>query len=64
MMVARADLSEFCGRMYLHLTLAQSLELSIHLMRSGEDHQACAAISDLLQTEWIDPAADGGWLLH
>jgi hypothetical protein len=57
MMVARADED-------LHLTLAQALELSCSLMRSGEDHEAHGEISSLIQAEWIDPAPDGGWLLH
>lgn len=64
MMVARADSSNCGGVAHMHLTLAQSLELSCSLMRAGEDHEAFGTISELLQTEWIDPAPDGGWLLH
>jgi hypothetical protein len=48
----------------LHLTLAQSISLSVHLMRAGEDHSAHSSITELVSAQWIDPAPDGGWLLH
>lgn len=48
----------------LHLTLAQSISLSVHLMRAGEDHSARSSITELVASQWIDPASDGGWLLH
>jgi len=48
----------------LHLTLAQSISLSVELLRAGEDHQASSAVTELVQMQWIDPAPDGGWLLH
>ena len=57
MMVAHADDD-------LHLTLAQSIHLSVHLLRAGEDHMASDAVTELVSSQWIDPAPDGGWLLH
>lgn len=57
MMVAHADDD-------LHLTLAQSISLSVHLLRAGEDHMASGAVTELVSSQWIDPAPDGGWLLH
>jgi hypothetical protein len=48
----------------LHLTLAQSIELSVRLLRAGEDHLASGAVTELVRSQWIDPAPDGGWLLH
>lgn len=56
MMVAHADGD-------LHLTLAQSISLSVHLLRAGEDHLASDAVTELVGSQWIDPAPDGGWLL-
>jgi hypothetical protein len=56
-MVAHADED-------LHLSLAGSIALSVELMRSGEDHTASDEVTELVRMEWIDPAPDGGWLLH
>ena len=56
MMVAHSD--------DLHLTLAQSINVSVHLLRAGEDPGATVAITELMETEWISPLPDGGWLLQ
>jgi len=57
MMVMRAD--DYDGQ--LHLTLANSIELSCTLRRRGADSQAMTAVEELREAEWISPVADGGW---
>lgn len=48
----------------LHLTLPETIALSVDLMRSGEDYTGGDAVTELVAMQWIDPAPDGGWLLH
>ena len=57
MMVTRA---RPCGGS-LHLSLAQSIELSVTLGRRGEDHMATTAVGELQEADWIAPAPHGGW---
>ena len=57
MMVTRA---RPCGGS-LHLSLAQSIELSVTLGRRGEDNMATTAVSELQEADWIAPAPHGGW---
>ena len=57
LMVAHADNQ-------LHLSLAESISLSVHLMRAGEDYTARSSVTELVAAEWISPSPDGGWLLH
>jgi len=57
MMVTRA---RPCGGS-LHLSLAQSIELSVTLGRRGEDNTASTAVSELQEADWIAPAPHGGW---
>ena len=57
MMVVRADDSG--GD--LHLTLANSIELSATLQRRGKDSQARLAMGELQDADWIAPVSDGGW---
>lgn len=59
MMVARADVNN--GDM--HLSLANSIELSVTLQRMGEDSQATAAVTELREADWITPVDGGGWLV-
>lgn len=59
MMVARADQND--GE--LHLTLAQSIQLSCQLSRKGKDGQAVMEVTELSEAAWISPQPDGGWAL-
>lgn len=48
-----------------HLPLNETLRLGVERIRSGEeDPLAREEIRELHDEEWIDPADDGGWLLH
>ena len=45
----------------MHMTLAQSIELSATLQRRGDDSQASTAVAELREDGWIAPVSDGGW---
>jgi hypothetical protein len=57
MMVTRA---QPCGGS-LHVSLAQSIELSVALGRRGQDISASRAVTELQDADWISPASHGGW---
>jgi hypothetical protein len=57
MMVTRA---RPCGGS-LHMSLAQSIELSVTLGRRGLDISASSAMAELQDADWIFPASHGGW---
>ena len=58
MMVIRADVA---GE-DMHLSLAQSIELSVTLRRQG-GHDEGTAVAELREAAWIAPVNDGGWKL-
>jgi hypothetical protein len=55
MMVVRSDEG--------HLTLAQSIALSVTLKRRGDDTQVGTAVAELREADWISPVSDGGWMV-
>jgi hypothetical protein len=55
MMAARADEG--------HLSLAQSIALSVQLKRRGCDSQVSTAVAELRDADWIAPVDDGGWMV-
>ena len=56
MMVTRADND-------MHMSLAQSIELTVTLQRRGHERYVPQAVSELQEAEWIEPHNDGGWLI-
>lgn len=44
-----------------HLSLAQSIALSVQLKRRGCDNQVGTAVAELQDADWISPVSDGGW---
>lgn len=55
-MVARSDED-------MHLSLAESLHLSVARRRDGRDPRAAEEIAELIEQAWIEPHQDGGWVL-
>lgn len=55
MMVVRSDEG--------HLSLAQSIALSVQLKRMGEDGEVGSAVAELQKADWITPMSDGGWMV-
>lgn len=53
MMVVRSDEG--------HLSLAQSIALSVQLKRRGESSTVGNAVAELQDADWIAPVSDGGW---
>jgi hypothetical protein len=53
MMVLRSDEG--------HLSLAQSIALSVQLKRRGEDTTVGESVAELQEADWITPVSDGGW---
>jgi hypothetical protein len=46
----------------LHLSIQATLDLSVERVSAGHrDHEE---VHELEEQQWIDPAPDGGWLLH
>jgi hypothetical protein len=52
MMVLRSDEG--------HLSLAQSIALSVQLKRRG-DNSVGESVTELQEADWITPVSDGGW---
>lgn len=48
----------------LHLHMEQSLVLGVNRIRNGKDPHCLMELQELITEGWIDPSADGGWLLH